>query len=288
MEEKPLQVANHTNFDMVEFRDRWERARLSALKSVLRAAESADEGCCGCACSERNLDERQMLHEIPEEPQDDVLRRVFENSRAVGLSVVRHLGVTWEISDLAEVLPHMGSPCFAGLWRKHNDAYVLERTGCGELAKLGSFGCDYWREPLDGLITGVGENERLSRHESRGHGDGRCIDVIFEEVFTMPRVVAAEAGRHDAPRSLKFGAVPDEIAHGLEPLRSRFQAMKVRVVFEGVSEGTLYYRLDAEEGVLCGAGGKFLHDSLTDEVTRLFPRLRLKDTAPLAVYGGAS
>lgn len=274
-----MKILEHPKFSRDELADRWWRARMSALMGI-----------CGerplSPAEEKSVQEMSLLRAVPGPSRDLVLRAVFDKSRKLGLSAVKFLGVTFEIGDVAEVLPNMGVPCFAGSWRSHHSARVLERKGCTSLEPLGAFGCDYWREALDGLVVGLGENERLARHQSCGHGDPECLDVLFTEDFSVPRVVVGEGAR-PSPQS-KFGQIPQAMMKGLEPIVERFNEMKIHLLLDGLSEGVLFYRLEADEGVLCGAGGRFLHESLAREVLKRFPRLTLRDVAPLAVYGGAT
>ncbi len=280
-----MNILEHPRFDLTEFSERWRRARLSALSSVLAKKSTSLQLAFP-------LQEEQLLGLIDTELVDSALRNVFDASRKLGLSAVRYLGMTLEISDFAEILPYFGTPCFREQWRSHHAAnaaqaaQVLERKGCDALSKFGSFACDYWREALDGLVMGMGENERLSRHRSQGHGDSECVDVLFTEEFSFPRVVKENSGT--APEKNKFGPVNHELEDALKSIRKRFESMKIGLHLDGVSENTLYYRLEAEEGVLCGAGGKLLHESLSRELAKKFPLLLIKDAAPLAVYGGSS
>lgn len=269
-------VLQHSRFDLKEFQDKWKKSRLSALKEVL------GEKSAGIS------DEELLLKQVDTETKEKVLRKVFDNSRRLGLSVAKYLGLSWETSDLADLLPHVHVPCFSHPWRKHNSAYVLERSGCESFSKTGSLGCDYWREALDGLVMGVGENERLSRHRSMGHGDSECLDVIFTEVFHPPRVVSATDPAESKKVSQKFGPLPENMSESLKPITRHFESMKIKLTLEGLSEGILYYRLDANEGVLCGAGGKLMHDSFSREMAKLYPNIAIRDVAPLAVYGGSS
>ncbi len=268
-------ITQHTNFDLDEFQSRWLKARISALRAALGGGDGA-------------FSEEQLLQQVSAETRDLVLRRVFDHSRHLGQSVVRYLGMTWEVADLVDILPRMGAACFSGRWLPHNEAHVLDRGGCSSLSALGSFGCDYWREALDGLVMGVGENERLARHRSKGHGDASCLDVLFTEEYVAPRVVSADTHCTSSGERLKYGPIPGEMIQALEPLRKRFEAMKVRALLEGLSEGILYYRLEAEEGVLCGAGGKLMHDSFASALAQRYPTLVPRDAGPVAVYGGSS
>lgn len=268
-----MRITEAPGFSLADFQRRWELARLRAVRSAV--AELANDATA----------ETELLRLVPADARDRVLRNVFDYSRKLGVSASQYLGLSWEISDLADVLSLLKVPCVGGIWRDHNSAKVLERKGCDVGAGLGAFGCDYWREALDGLVMGVGDTERLARHRSQGHGDDSCVDVLFiEKAGPPPRVVSS--GRQASSR--RFGPLPEGLEESLREVCERFQAMKIHLVLEGVSENILYYRLDAQEGVLCGAGGKLLHESFIRALARVNPCLIARDASPLAVYGGAS
>lgn len=269
-------VLMHSRFDLKEFQGKWKKARLSALMEVL-----GDK-------SDGISDEEILLKKVDTDTKEKVLRKVFDNSRRLGLSVSKFLGLSWEATDLADLLPHVHIPCFSYTWKKHNSAFVLERAGCDFYSKMGSLGCDYWREALDGLVMGVGENERYARHRSIGHGDFECLDVLFTEEFRPPRVVGATDLAERKIIGQKFGLIPVPMYESLKPIARHFKSMKITLILEGLSEGILYYRLDAEEGVLCGAGGKLMHDTFSREMAKLHPNTAICDVEPLAVYGGSS
>lgn len=233
------------------------------------------------------LDEEALLGRLQGDARDQVLRRVFDQSRKFGLNASKFLGLTFEASDLGEILGKSDISCLGGIWKSHNAAFVYTRPGCASFKNLGRLGCDYWREALDGLVMGVGENERIARHRSLGHGDAECVDIIFTETFTLPRVVRSGSSS-DIRTELKYGEIPGEILEKLEPVVHRFKKMKIELVLAGISEGTLYYRLDPEKGVLCGAGGKLMHDTFLRDTKKLFPDLLVSDVSPLAVYGGST
>lgn len=277
-----INICDHPNFDTKDFGLRWQKARLSALRSLL--SEKVDS----LNCQEQDLaaQEMKLLSIVPDELHDQILRRVFDYSRQLGVSISKFLGLSFEISDFSEILAETKTPCFLGKWRIHNDAHVLERKGCASLSTLKSFGCDYWREALDGLVTGAGDTERVARHRSLGHGDEECLDVLFTENYSVPRVVS-RAQDKTFNSFKKYGSVPAELTQALEGISTRFKNMKVQLYVDGFSEGALYYRLETDEGVLCGAGGKLLHDSFCKELAKKYPNVLAKDSSPLAVYGGS-
>ena len=282
-ESTSIRICNHPEFDPKDFGLRWQKARLSALKSLLN--EKGDPS----SADEQALiaQEMELLSRVPDELHEQALRRVFDYSRQLGVSVSRFLVLSLEISDFSEILESTKVPCFQGKWRIHNEAQVLERKGCPSLATLKSFGCDYWREALDGLVMGAGDTERLARHRSLGHGDQECVDVLFTENYSVPRVVSQEQ-KSVSPSLKKYGPVPSELIQALGEISKRFETMRVRLHVDGFSEGALYYRLETDEGVLCGAGGKLLHDSFSKELAKKFPEILTRDSSPLAVYGGSS
>jgi hypothetical protein len=252
-----VRVVEDPRFDVTDFHRRWDKARRSALK-----AHGAGPG----------IDEAALLREVREGSREGVLREVFDRSRALGRSVVRYLGLTWELGDLEDVLSRSPSPCLAGRWSRRDGARVLTRPGCpGAGARLDPFVCDYWREAIDGLVTGTGADERFARHQSLGHGDPGCLDVFFEDS-------PASAGR--------WGPVPPEIELGLTDLRVKLSRSDTRLVLVGLREGTLYYRLENPKMALCGPGGALLHEMVGREVHTRFPAVAVRDASPVAVYGG--
>lgn len=261
--EQPRRVLSDERFSPDDFQRRWLAARIAALRSVTGEAAADVEA----------ADEIGLLSRVPDAERDTVLRRVFDNSRKLGISVVRFLGLSWEVTDIAEVLGRCPTPCLGGRWSRTRTATVLERAGCEPVKAVGSFYCDYWREAVDGLVMGVGETERFARHASAGHGDPSCVDVFFDDSLDH----AGARPRH--------GMVPEKILLGLSGIKTRLERMKATLTFEGLSEGVLYYRLESSEGPLCGASGRLLHESITREAKNLFPGLLLKDASPLAVYG---
>lgn len=261
---KELSLLCDTRFNVNEFSQRWLRARKMSIRSVLDLpADAASE------------EERVLLQKIQPEQREMVLKSVFDLSRKLGVSLSRHLSLSLETQDFADLLPLIASPCYAGHWHIHNEAQVATRSGCGFIEGLGSFGCDYWREALDGLVMGASDDVRLARHRSVGHGDADCVDVLFFDKGSGPKL-----GKHR-------GEVPAEYSQGLEVLVRQFQEKGIALKWEGYSEGVLFYRMEAGAKPLCGAGGRLMHGALQGEVKKYFPGVELRDGSPLAVIGDA-
>lgn len=265
-----LRLIEVPGFDSNDFCARWARARLSALRKALNGAWVA-EGDSDATTEDRAL---RALAAAPPDSREVALRAVFDASRALAMSAVRAFGVSWENSDIADLISSSGSPCLRGAWSKKNDAWVLVRNSCSGVGQFGSVLCDYWREAVDGLVSGAGETERFARHESLGHGDSQCLDILYQEIPGELRI-----------RRPQFGELPDEWIDSLRPLTEKLSASGVRLELDGYAEGTIYYRLERSEGSVCGAGGTLLHDMALREFQKLRPGLKAKDSSPVAVIG---
>jgi len=259
-----LSLLRDARFKVNEFSQRWLRARKAAIHSALALPVGVD-----------GEEEKFLLQKVQPDQREAVLKAVFDLSRKLGVSLSRHLSLSLGAQDFSELLPLIASPCFSSRWRIHNEAQVATRPGCVFIDGLGSFGCDYWREALDGLVMGASDDVRLARHRSVGHGDADCVDVLFCDKGSGPK-----PGKHR-------GEVPVEYAQGLEVLTRQFQEKGITLRWEGYSEGVLFYRMEAGAKPLCGAGGQLMHGALKGEVRKFFPELELRDGSPLAVIGDA-
>ena len=149
-------VLAHRDFSAGDFSRLWRSARIAALKPLITKLPPLP------AQLPQAGQELRLLRFLPAERRDDALRGVFDNSWKLGRSAVRYLGLQWELSDLHEVLTSVGIACLTGRWTQHNGALVLNRAGCAPARTIGSFYCDYWREAIDGLVMGVGGDERYA------------------------------------------------------------------------------------------------------------------------------
>jgi hypothetical protein len=267
-----------TRFNVPDFNRRWSDARLAALR--VDGPDTTSSGSENPSPpGESDLLARFLARGASavsgdaEAGKDMLLRRVFDNSRKLALSLSKRLGVTFEPSDFQNLLSGSPVPCFQGSWSSRNNARILGRGGCGFCTEAGAFACDYWREALDGLVMGLGESERLARHASVRHGDGECIDVFFTD---------AREGRSE---SLAWGPLPEHMALDLLETAAYFQHQKgIPIELKGFREGVLYFAFGASTDPLCGTAGllaRHFHDLIRDK----FPGLLLKDVTPQAVLG---
>jgi hypothetical protein len=263
-DERGFQLEQLNGFDLADFHRRWVLARLSVLAAV---------------SGTREFDENIAIRKIPAESWDQVLRNVFDVSRRLGLSASRYFQARFELADFPQIFNGDFSPCMVGEWKlRPNGSLVLSRRGCMGSDKLHAFYCDYWREAVDGMIMGLGETERIARHSSAGRGDSLCVDVLYCESTTIHSEFAGAS-------EIRFAPIPAEMQADLAVIRQGFLDQGVEVDFGGVSEGTLFFRLQVQGKSACGAGGRLLQDSLERQVKKRFPDLALRDFSPLAVYG---
>lgn len=262
-------------FDVPEFNRRWSDARLSAFSIGPDSVEPETPSPLGESESLARFLTRaaSAVPSDAEAGKDSLLRRVFDNSRKLALSLSKRLGVTFEPADFQSLLSGSPIPCFQGDWSSRNNARILARGGCGFCAEAGAFACDYWREALDGLVMGLGENERLARHASVRHGDSECIDVLFTDA------------REGQAESLAWGPLPEHMALDLFEMAAYFQRQKgIPIELKGFREGVLYFAFGASTDPLCGTAGLLSH-WFHDLVRGKFPGLSLKDVTPQAVLG---
>lgn len=264
-----LSLCDETGFDINDFHHRWKKARLAAIRQQV----SLDDFQPIVGGDPLRDEELALLLAVPDDLRSKVTKGVFDNSRKLGLNVTRYLGLSWEIDDIVEVLKAGGIHCCQGVWTAKAHAHVLTRAGCPQVRIHGSFICDYWREALDGLVMGVGESERFVRHQSQGHKDASCVDVIFND---------AQSPGDDL---LKWGKIPETMQFALDEICARFSAFQVKLEWLGLKEGIIFYRLSSSAGPLCGTSGKLHHDKLRRDLHSVFPGLELADASPLAVYG---
>ncbi len=260
----------HVDFDHVEFNLRWCRARIAALKEVLNLNALSE---LSSSPDVYYSNERKLLNAIQEEDKERALRSVFDNSRKFGISLSKYYRLSWELEDIRDVLSRSVIPCAQGRWEEREHAVTVRRQGCSAQEEIGSFLCTWFRESIDGLIMGVGQDERFARHASVGHGDSECLDVYFTETLTLNA------------SQLRFAPVPPHVLVKLEPIQRVFEDMGARLVFAGFSERTLFYKVESKDTKpLCGTTGRLLHQRLYKLVHEIFPDFRMQDLSPLAVY----
>lgn len=233
-----------------ELADRWARARLSALRRFAPEATG---------------DEPSHVAAVPAERWSDAEDQGFDNSLRLGDSFRRYHRLGLGLEELGELLPLLGVPCLSGCARAVDGALELEREPCGADARR----CDQLRECALGMVLGLSDGAvRHARHRSRGHGDPRCLDVLYT----------------DPESAHRYGPIPDEIAGELAAIRASIARLGngASVEFLGVSEGQLAYRTHGPRGALA------IGAMLEGMVRRRLPSLTPVDTAPRAVLSDSA
>jgi hypothetical protein len=268
------QISSIAGFSIRDFISRWDKARLQACTRTLVEFHARTPFLI-------NPNEMELLAICPEDKKDELLKSVFDLSRQLASSASKYFKVSFEIQDLAKVLSQSGSPCVGGQWFAHKEAYIYSRKSCSQFNKIGSFVCDYWREACDGLVMGLGEDERFTRHASVGHGDSECLDVIFVDKPTR-----SKSNEHGS--KMKWLPLPEYLKKDLDTVVQRMERLRIKVDFLGYAEGKVFYLIENKEdptSSLCGPGGRYFHEKLKEEVNKMQPDLIIQDAAPLAVYG---
>lgn len=250
----PTTIPVITHIDVNDVRRRWQAARIAALKQFL-----------GSASDQPTDNEVAMLRQMPHAQRDDVLKAVYYNTRKFGHSVLRYFALLWDTHDVRDVLSGADVPCMQGQWSTDGQHVVVERRGCSAPQQCGTLGCDYWNDAIDGLLMGLGDEVRHTRHRSVGHGDGLCRDRF------SPR----------AQHSAAYGPLPEYLVSFFANLEQRFAPKHVRVTFVGYAAGVVYYEATARG---TGCGGKIWHTMLQSTVAKTYPTLRLQDVSPASVF----
>ncbi len=268
------------NFDVDEFNQRWLKARISALSELDANVQDLDPNNPEPTSSqESDLIDRLLSPDASREPveveetKDILLRRVFDNSRKLAMSLSKHLGMTFEVKDFQGLLTASGIPCAQGQWSSRANARIINRKGCDFCVTSGSIACDYWREALDGLVMGLGEKERFVRHASIRHGDEECVDVFYLET------------NNSIDESFAWGPVPEHMALDIMEISAYFKYKNdVDIYIKGFREGILYFQFESSTDSLCGNTNTIM-SKFYGQVREKFPGLQLMDVTPQAVLG---
>lgn len=267
-------------FSADDFHQRWTRARISSLRQASKSATQSDlfDFQVDLSLEADLVDEyfsqnSEVSSTERVKYKDILLSKIFDNSRLLGRSLSKHLGISFEVQDFQTLLEGSAIPCVQGQWESRKSARILKRSGCAFCAKSGADACDYWREALDGLVMGLGEKERLARHASIRHGDGECIDVFYFET------------ERSKENSMAWGPLPEHMSASLTEICDDFKSkMKISIQIKGLSEGILYFEFKSATDKLC-SGGQLLASVFQRKVQSSYPGLKIKEITPQAVLG---
>jgi hypothetical protein len=246
---RPAQTAEREAHPLDDLFDRFARARRSALTKVYEGEPPADE--------------IAALVELREARWEEALKQVYLASWRLGRGAARVAGGPIRLAELADRLrAGHGVPCLAGRWRAEGGSVVRESPGCAEGVMGGARVCDWYREALDGLVSGLGQEIGFARRASLGRCGSHCEDVLFD----------------DSAPELRLGPVPTfVIEHVAYPVR-RLAEDGIELRLLGLAENRLYVSFARKAGG-CGVPRLYL-DLLADHLRERFPELELRDATP--------
>jgi hypothetical protein len=173
------------------------------------------------------------------------------------------------LDTLPRLLSQLDVPCLAfGKWSDVAGGKTLSRRPCSQNKTAGE--CDYYREAIDGLVIGLTEEVRHTRHKSLGHGDDSCLDMLYDDPTTNAR----------------FGPLPDDVSEAAGPLQRLLKSFSsdLKLTLLGVSEGVLLYRLEAKDGCSTVSLARQL---IERNLSKKVPHLTLRELSPKSVFEGA-
>lgn len=231
-----------------ELARRWGGARRAALRTIVPEVPAG-------------ATEDELLDAATAEDREAVLRRVFDNSHTLGIGFRRFHRVDLTLTDLSRLLPLLGAPCPAsGLER---DPRAREsrsaRLSCAAPR------CDYWREALHGLVSGLSTSVYYSRVKSPAAGDPDCVDLLHV----------------DARSEARLQPVSEAMRASLAPVIDSVARVSPGSTVEllGLAEGALYVQLHRVDAT-CGLD---LFPFLRHGVERAIPGLEVRDAGPRSV-----
>lgn len=225
------------------------------------------------------------IHQQNDSKYEQILKKIFLNSRNLGRGYQKKYELSWELTDIQKHFSDLDVSCLQGQWVKKNKALVLTRNGCNNI-KLSSQPhrvCQYWREAIDGLVMGLCEQERFARHKcitvNNTNNENETCDYISRENTLCEDVFYIEEEKN----MYQWGQLPAQMQPQLVQLQEKFQNLKVKLTFLGLTEKQLFYRLESGEVSSCGTAGVIFKNLLKNNIDKIFPNIVLKDASPMAV-----
>ncbi|MCC6278906.1 MAG: hypothetical protein IT289_13415 [Oligoflexia bacterium] len=254
---------NSVGNTVVELSNRWKRARVSAIREIGDGREENEF--------------LAILETLSIDSFEKLLKIVFFNSRKLGNSYQKSIGLTWERSDFVLYLSQLGSPCLSGSWSGSAKADSLKRKGCSSGVCHGQRYCQYWREAVDGLVLGLSVDVGFARHASVNAGDSFCEDVIYQDEASLSDAIWENRSR--------WGSLPNNMRDDLDSITQKLSRQNIDLRFLGVAEGNLFYKLEPKKNLTCGSAGALYRSQIEFMVKQKFPQIKLRDASPVAVYG---
>lgn len=217
--------------------------------------------------------ENELLSKIDslnEEEKESLFRKIFDLSRKIGLEILNETGYL-ETKQIIKTINELKIPCIDNSFEfdeKTNSAKSTRKT-C--ICNANETSCQYWRESLDGLIMGLGDNERYVRYQSILYGkNDSCVDVIYDSSIN----------------DMKWGEIPDEISDSLKKTIKKYQEKAIQIILKGLNEKTLYFQIKDKSDNASGFRRHYVLENFEQIFKKKFPNLNLCEISPRAVIEG--
>ncbi len=257
---------NASRVQLQDFAKRWHRGRLTSIASTLGRQIPFD------------VSEVDLIFEISGKDSDvqkAALRAVYHTGGLLASSMSLYYRKNWTMEDVASLAAFSGSPCFGRQWElnpkpsdKETIGVGLLRASCAE-GVSNNFHCEYWKEALDGLVTGLSDQLFLSRHSSAKSRTGSCTDWLYPSRMSP----------------LKYGPLPEELKELVQEISQRLEKSKIVLRVWGLSEGILYYQMESVLIGFCGPGKRLFEDDFKKIILKKYPDMNFFDVTPRAVMG---
>jgi hypothetical protein len=240
-----------------DFSSRWQRARCSVLSSNNDSTMT------------ENISEIDLISRIQNaDKQKEILRKVFEVSKKLGHSAKWYYGIEWEAEDFKHIFSEVPVNCFSGTWMSIQGGVKLERPGCEIADKCGAFGCNYFREAMDGLSLGLTDEVTYTRHSSKAHGGSKCVDL-----FLLP----------EAANQMRFGPLPKVVDNATEQIEKQLSKDNIRIEFLGEREGIVFYQWASDKARSCQDYSMIVNNIVENVFNNFKISYNTKDITPRAV-----
>lgn len=222
--------------------------------------------------SEHEIEKKALsnLENISEEKFELLLRKIFDLSREFGLKILAE-SETLDLEKISGILNLLEIPCIeeSFVYDEKNNSAKSIRNNC--LCSANEKSCQYWRESIDGLIMGLGDNERYVRHSSILYGkNDNCTDVIYDSSLN----------------DMRWGEIPLEILNSLNNVIEKYQKKDIQIILKGFNEKTLYFQIKDKDTNLSGFRRKFILENMEATFNKKFPDFNLFEISPRAVIEG--
>lgn len=215
-------------------------------------------------------DEKESLSKInllTEEERESLFRKIFDLSRKTGLGILKEYE-SLNIKETIEIINSLKIPCIEDSFEVNEETKSAKSTRKTCICSANEVSCQYWRESLDGLIMGLGDNERYVRHQSILYGkNNTCIDVIYDSSVS----------------DMRWGEMPSEISMTLTPIIEKYQKKGVEIILKGLNEKTLYFQIKDKNSNIAGFRRKYILENFGETFNKKFPDLNIFEISPRAV-----